>query len=518
MEYDYNEEPGVNIRNLIYRILRKWRIIIVWMIVGAILLDAFAYFKTLRKAASIKKQIENYQEKLSAGEYDSMGNAIMSLPDFEKSLTNRQISEVNNLISTYKMYQSPYSSMVDYIDNSILMQLDPQEIPTYTLQYLIDTHYTVEYPEILKKDYTFDIIESINPKLLNNDTLTKISKAISSEDNEISTAYIGELITTELENANDLYTITVFGRSEEECELMVNIIKKQMNSVFSDLKKQYGNFDYSLISEEYSVTCNMEILNLQQLKADKLNTTYNSTRGMINNLTDDQKLYFYAILNNEDTITLDLPVESGGGNSAIVDPTTLQIPTPSLINIKYIIVGAAIGFILFCVYIIVLSLLGNRLLTNDEIEEQYSLHPLGIWRRSDIPKGILKALDNWLIRLLDSKGEQFSSEESLEMIAAGIRISSEKNNWNKVFITSTANNDISKDTIETLVKQLKGKIGTVSSGKSIIYDPESLEKLCGSDACVIIEQVDVSKKDEIKSEINLCNSYKIPIIGYATLK
>ena len=511
MEYEYNDDVGINIGNLIYRVLRRWRLIIVWVILGAIALDAFAYLKTMKKAADTKQRISDYQESDS-----SNGTESVNLEVLGKNLTDKQINEVETLVDTYINYQIPYNATIEYFNNSILMQLNPNEIPTYTLQYYIDTHFTIEYPEIGKKDSTLDIVNSIAPKLLNDNTLSTIAEKINTDDEQISPAYVRELIYSV--PVEDTLIITIYGRSEDECKLIADTLKSEATGVFRSLQNQYGKFDYSLICEEFSTTCNIDIINTRQQRNDKLNSTINSSRTLLNNLTDDQKTYFYALLSSKKDITPGLPLEVNVSQSDSLDPSTLVVPVPKLINTKYILVGAFIGLFVVCVYIILVSILGKRLLTGEEIELMYSLRQIGIWRLTDESKGIFKWIDKWLIKLLDSKGEQFNSEESLKMIAAGIRISSEKNNWKKIYITSTANSDLSQDAIAKLVEVLKDKIENVSCGKSICYDPESLEAISDADACVLIEQVDVSKLDEIKTEYNLCNSYNIPVIGYVTIK
>jgi hypothetical protein len=85
MEYEYNDDVGINIGNLIYRVLRRWRLIIVWIILGAIALDAFAYLKTMKKAADIKQRISDYQESVS-----SNGTESVNLEELGKNLTDKQ--------------------------------------------------------------------------------------------------------------------------------------------------------------------------------------------------------------------------------------------------------------------------------------------------------------------------------------------------------------------------------------------------------------------------------------------
>ena len=187
--------------------------------------------------------------------------------------------------------------------------------------------------------------------------------------------------------------------------------------------------------------------------------------------------------------------------------------------------GAFVGLIIGCGWIVLMAMICGKLLTSDDIEAQYGLSQLGVWRASHPRKKIFGFIDRWLIRLLDSKGAQFSPDESLEMIAAGIRISARKNSWKTIYLTSTANDELTQESLSKLSEKLTGMITkssdsftNVSYGKSIVYDPESLENFSNADAAVLIEKVDTSKMSEIHSEYALCQKYDVPVIGYVTLK
>lgn len=518
-----SNDMEISLVNMFYRIFRRWRVLIVCMLIGAALLNVFAYYKTKKAAADTKQLISEYNDKMSSGNYDSKGNMVVKLPEFEKDLSERQISEVTNLLATYKMYQTPYADTVEYVNNSLLMQVDSKAVPTYTIQYLIDTHYTVEYPEIEKKDYTEDIQNSVGNLVLERAFLNKIAEAISTEDFEVNPSYAAELFTVTYEA--DTLSIRIYGRDEAECRKIMELTQEEVADTFKTLQTTYGEFDYTLLSEQYTESYSESILTLQKAKADMLNNIYNTTHGMIASLTDEQKAYFYALLNNEETVSVELPIEDDGGEDEIVDPNTLPIPIPRKVNPKYIVLGAFVGLIIGCGWIVLMAMLCGKLLTGDDIEAQYGLSQLGVWRASHPRKKIFGFIDRWLIRLLDSKGAQFSPEESLEMIAAGIRISARKNSWKTIYLTSTANDELTQESLSKLAEKLTGMITkssdsftNVSYGKSIVYDPESLENFSNADAAVLIEKVDTSKMSEIHSEYALCQKYDVPVIGYVTLK
>ncbi len=512
-----NEDMDVEIDiiSLIYRVLKHWRLLIVSMIIGGILMNAFGYWRSKKAASAVQQTINDYQEKLASGTYDEQGNTLMSIPDFEKNLTERQINEVNNLVSTYKMYQSPYSNTVEYINNSLLMQIDPKSVPTYNIQYSVDTHYSVEYPEIEKKDYSQDILNSISNFLITGDTLANIAKELSSDEETIDTNYIQELITTTI--TEDTFTITVHGRTQKECEEITDIIKDNMPGIFKKLKSLYGDFDYNLISESYYETYDKNIQTSQRTQADELNNIYKTTQGLIQNLTDDQKSYFYALLNNEDTVSVELPVDAYSSEEEI-DPSTLEVPSVQKFNAKYTILGLFAGLLIACAGIVCITLLRGRLISNNDIEAAWGISPLGVMKITPAPKGIFSIFDRILIKLFERNDGNSDSEEALKRITTDIKLSANKNEWSSVYLATTSKDSATIDAISLIAEKLHGKIKNIKYGNTIYYDSDTLENFTSSDAIVIIEQTDISKINEIKKEYNLCRRYNLPIIGYVTLK
>lgn len=53
---------------------------------------------------------------------------------------------------------------------------------------------------------------------------------------------------------------------------------------------------------------------------------------------------------------------------------------------------------------------------------------------------------------------------------------------------------------------------------SIVYDPESLQKMSESDGIVLVEKIDSSRYINIKKEIDMCILNQIPIIGSVVIE
>ena len=115
------EEVQIDLMTLLHYILRKWRSIIVVMLIVAVAANLYSVKKSMSKAAAvstteevdIEKQIENAKEELTADE----------------------LEQVERVYSMYEYNSQLYQENDEYLEKSMLMQLNPNEIPTVMLNY-----------------------------------------------------------------------------------------------------------------------------------------------------------------------------------------------------------------------------------------------------------------------------------------------------------------------------------------------------------------------------------------------
>ena len=115
------EEVQIDLMTLLHYILRKWRSIIVVMLIVAVAANLYSVKKSMSEAAAvstteevdIEKQIENAKEELTADE----------------------LEQVEHVYSMYEYNSQLYQESKEYLEKSVLMQLNPNEIPTVMLNY-----------------------------------------------------------------------------------------------------------------------------------------------------------------------------------------------------------------------------------------------------------------------------------------------------------------------------------------------------------------------------------------------
>ncbi len=507
------KEIQISIKDMVYRVLQKWRVMLIMVLVLAVVCGFGS----------------SVMSALSSGSDDDADSSLTKSQKLEKTVKStasglsEQIKyETELAFESYKEYVVQASEIQRYLSNSVKMEIDSSSAPTYTLNYVIDTHYNAVYPTIEYKDFTGDIILAYGSRLINNDTTSKIRDEIG-WDTDL--AYIQELITTNfsssqdqdqdqdqdssLNSAVDTMTVTIYAPDEETARNIGKIIKDEISSQKSEMEKIFGSFDITLVSEQYSETVANDILSAKQGYVSNLNTIFTAINNLSKNMTTAQTAYYNALVaqymydGSDDDIVTAVP-----DTSAVSEENAVSEESSSSVKISLDKKNAAVGILAGIIIVVLIEVLKYiyiaRIKRAEDMDYTFGVKVFGV--QSPEKKGIDKALEKaFASRLLS-----YSNDERLSMINAGIAISAEKNDIKSLYITGS----VSDDTLaEKIAEGLKGKVSSVEFGRSILVDPESLEKMSKCDAVVLIERTHDSRCDEIKNELDICKTSGVKVLG-----
>ena len=123
-----NDEVIIDLRVLMWEILRKWHIVLISCIVFAVLAGAFGMHKH-------KKE-----------------NAEVSVEDLSKGLTPAEITKVNNLVSVQKRI----NEKTEYEKESVYMSLNPYDVDMARTDFMLNKNIDNKYIRQMYVAYMFD--------------------------------------------------------------------------------------------------------------------------------------------------------------------------------------------------------------------------------------------------------------------------------------------------------------------------------------------------------------------------
>ncbi|MDO4460277.1 MAG: hypothetical protein Q4C42_09440 [Clostridia bacterium] len=508
-------EITVSIKDLFYRILSKWRVMVVFALIFAIAGGAFSYVSSYKSSQKAYDEFMAGQVEDEDTEGDKELNAILNLIEETGSVLNStEKKQVENAFESYKDFTEQINQIQNYLNKSVKMNLNPNAVPTMTLQYLVDNHYEAVYPVIEYTDFTEDIISSYNAKILNTNTCQQILNQI---EWETDIAYVRELISVN-KSANNIMTIRIYAPDEATCEAIAVIIQQAIVTETPGVKKLYGDFDLSFIHKQYSLNVVSDILSTKQGYVANMNTIAQAYANVEKNLSKNQISYYDAIVNAYLHETMKTDAESTDSKSVnpeaetILDMVETEVEETAPVvrgklDIIFVILGFIGGVVIVCGVYFLIYIFGRNIRNEDDIREVFGVRVLGTVNAGE-KKKLFGFIDRWLGKLFYKRRYVYSNEERYEMITSGARISMAKNNLSKVFVTGVSADEDSRKFAEKLAETLGA-----NSGKSVLDDPVSLEKMSESDGIVLVERIGESSFDDIRKELELVKENNIKVIG-----
>lgn len=509
METSERKRPGeikINIIDMIFTIVMHWRSVCISMLILAILFGGFSYYKSAKYVENRKLEL---QKDNAGNDYESELAAM--------NLTDDKIETAEHAAIILYGYQLAYNEQEKYMNESVYMNLNATSVPTVVLKYYIDNHYKTEYPVITAKDNVGAIKEAFQGKLKSDELYAAMAAALQSEDKQ---NYMSELVVTDVDlfttdtvNNSNVLTIILYGPSEENVMNFAKCVKELLQYSVPEVKSVFGEFDLVLMGEEYTQSSNTELINNQK----KASTTLHE---ILNNISDleaklDEDVYEYA------KVCMKSMLEVEEKNTKIEESkkvTEKQEELKPYISKKYVLLGAIFGVFLVVGWNIFVYLINGRLRNEDELEDNFGLHILGVIEDDQDKKKVFGFVDQFILKLWKGKRRQFTTEETLDMIAAGICISASKFESKKVFITGCNISDREKDYINKIKKKLEKDGLEVAYGNNMIYNPESLLAMSKSEGVVLMETAKNSTYQEIAKEMELLLAQGNKIIGAVVMK
>lgn len=500
-------EIFISVKDILRKIMLGWRLIVVSMLIGAVLFNMVGYTKSAKKAEALNQTVksEKSDDEILMEQLES------KVLEAEQSLTEREIEEAKLSAESYFVFQEKLEKSKEYNSKSIKMQLDPSNVPQVNLQYLIDTHYEAVYPVIEETDMTKDIIYAY----INSISTEAVCEEIASKLNwDTDLSYVKELISGTTTSDNT-FVVTIMAPDEESCKAIAQVVDDAVKAKTSDIQSIYGSYDITQILNEYFVGAELSLLTTQQTQAGNMNTIKTAMNNLINTMSNEQKTYYYALVNwklTEEQIESDSEADSIGMEIDEEVQQEVAVAAVKLLHIKYILLGMFIGAFLAVCYIGAMYLLSAKLRTKEDLEESYGLSIIGTINVSDQKKRILGCVDQLIEKVFSSRELQFSEEEKFDMICAGIRLRAAKSGMKSVHLTGVVNDKETENLMAAITENLKNSL-EVTYGKPVIYDPEALEAMTNADGVVVLERIECSRYDDTKKLLTVCKDQKVPVLG-----
>ncbi len=424
---------SIYFNNLICDFWKRRKIILCFMMVCA----AFFAFISVKRAETVRdltqeqiEEIEEYNEKIE--EYNK------TIADAEESLAlvNQQIEELQQ-----------------YVDQSIYMKLDGQNIHTASVQYGITTEANVG--NILNA-----LVLYINEGGL--------KEALSEEHPDLSVESWREVISPSI-TAN-LLNITIIHYDEEQLKQIFQLVKTRVKDQTPEIAQVQGNFTMDEIDSSIYVKADVGVTNNQ-------NNHLNNLKGYTSNRVDLENKLISQQNNKKSYIEKNEP--------EVMEARRIN---PVLQTLAYTSVGVLFGVVLPALIFILNYILSDRLRSKEDLR-------------------------NANINVIGSYRQDGSYAPALERSMMDLEILARQQELSSIFLNVLGEDEISKKVASDYAEAI-GKAGYETETGFRVYDEaEELKQMVKSRACVLFAQVGKNTYAQLEQQLRLCERFQVKVLG-----
>lgn len=483
MYNNYEDDMEIDLVDLLFYLLKKWRSLIVAIVIGAIL-GAGLYV------------VKNHQQQAeqAAQEAELLKNEEDEAFD-EKDYNISKDTKVNMDIAY--QYRQLYNKQLEYNQKSIIMQLDPNAVYAGVLEYHISAGNNTGllgelYQNILNED---DVLEELKDASGFKCETPYIKEVVSSWTSDDNAAFINVNSNGENVEKHSFVTYRVVSTNQKSCEKMLQVLRERVEALQIENEEIYGAYGASEVSSAISQVTDTTYLNAQRENVDRLSNYLTTMKNAESAFSDDEKTYYTNKYLAKEYVDSDNAEEAKAVLLEEAEPVS---------KVKWLAIGVILLVMIWGGYYVVRYLLDQRIKTVSELQNTYHLPVIGIVQtETNDSKGLDKMLDH-----LHQNTKQ--NPDTLEYV---IRVINAMQTEKSVLCGDTEIPEVKK-----LMEELSDSCEHMKTGDFISKNIESLEHAKAAGNEILVVRIDKNRRKEIERELESCRLQKIDILGIVVVE
>lgn len=467
----------VDLTTLLFSVLHKTGQIVLAGVICAAMMIGFAAAKNVRA------------EKAAANaDSGSISDAVQESYETEKeNLLQKQSDAQAKLVSnesSQKAVRSSLQGAAEYLEHSVLYQLDPYAVYTAKAEYDLGGVQGSEADAIL---------QAYASALSDSSVMEAAAKKLGME-----ARYLQELVTIEGGSAvsvlsdgsvqlraSGILTVAAYGATEQEADDALDAVLAQLNSVTK--KVQSGAYPLRSLSRSSTVGVKADLRTQQ----DAVRKNVETLQSQLKDLTNDHD----DLKDNVESITEEL--DALEPTEAIAGHTSLK---------KYAVVGLLMGSLVSAVGVFFAALFSNVVYSAKELRRSCGVTVLATMA-SDRTRRAGK-FRKW-VNKLEGRTDGSKDVEVCRLAAANIRNLAP--DAKKVLVTG----DLSQKQLTALARRLQAELGAqkVLTAESVLVSADSVQQAAAADAVVLAVDCTRSTYAHVRDQNEMLTKLGKPVLG-----
>lgn len=491
MDTNYKNNMEINIPDLFWNIVYRWKIILLVAVLGMVL---GVGYKVHSNAG-----IQSNMEGASSGVELSAEDQIASL---QSDMTEIEQANVEFALA----YSEKLEEHQRYREESTYINLNADVIDCVTITYMIDNGYTFSYQGEVQPNNASALQYAYTDYIDNGMLVSDIADALP----DIAAPYLHELIYASQgsdADAIEMVGVKVYGKDEAQAKQIAAEVEKAIDAYSGQVKREVGEHELKLVGDAAVIVSDSGLAAAQNALDASLIDYRTKIANYRDAFSDSQKELYDLLAGKEDAQT-DQDGSKPAEKQAAATEQTVQV---GLLDgaPKFGVLGCVAGAFLSCMIIACIYLFSGYVKTAEEFSDLFGLYLLGDYDEITEGKSKLETL---------RRKQKWTLGEKRELTIANLKVLCKKYGIEHIYLASTLH--LEKDAVKemgAIVNALRDSNIEAVWGENVLRDAAAMEMMSSYEYVVLVEKTNMSRYESVAQLLSARNEQNNKSLGVIVL-
>lgn len=470
-----SDELELDLRDMLASLLLRWKTVLLFFLIAAVLGCGYAMVRNSRSSGAEGVTDEDVAEA-------------------RLELAENKASDAERLFFQYVAYQELQRDLTAYYSEFVSTQrgMDEDSVVQMRRKYYVTSD--IENLGNLLQTFAlteaeYDALRAISP---DDEAGARIYDRVSISSWDSSRITVSNLQGEEQAPIQYLFTISLYGNSEQQCEEMMAIVDAAFHAQLDDLRVLDPDLETRFTGDDFNYNMLSYVTNLRKSYIDRITNADTEITNLNNRVSkldsDEQKYYNLLKQQYEESLT--------------------QSDSGSVSWKKWTLIGGVLGIFLGAVVVLWPYLFDGKVKTSDELE--YLLRAM-VLNRVTVP-GKKNLFGRWCASLTGA--DDVDAAVKADMIAADLSILMEKSGRQRLcLLCDSADPNAAALASQVQVRLQEKRPGAAVSVANPVASTAELAALGSADLGVVVAEVKQTRRETLRRWSELCARYALPLAG-----